>query len=102
MIKQSKVKLDKTLFWDIDINDLDFKKNTQFIVSRVLQWGDMEDYQQIKKYYGLSKIKNIAPKVKYLDRKSLNFWSQVFNIPKNKFLCFKTHLNKKQSAFLAR
>ena len=43
------IKLNKQLFWDIDFKKLDYKKNTNFIISRVLVYGDLEDYRMIKK-----------------------------------------------------
>ncbi|MFH1456528.1 MAG: hypothetical protein ABIF17_00230 [Patescibacteria group bacterium] len=102
MLKRNKIKLDKSLFWDVDFKNLDLNKNKQFIVGRVLLYGDIDDYKEIREFYGLQKLKNIAKKVKYLDRKSLNFWSFILKIPKNKFVCSQTSLKQKQDPFLNR
>jgi hypothetical protein len=102
MIRKNKIKLNKYLFWDTDPKKIDFKKNQKFVISRVLQMGDLDDFKKIKKYYGLERIKNTAKEIRSLDKKSLNFWSFVFKTPKEEFLCFKTSLKNKQDPFLSR
>lgn len=102
MSKTNKNILNKNLFWDVDFKKIDFKKNKEFIVARILLFGDVVDYKKIKTFYGLKQLKNIAKKIKYLDRKSLNFWSLIFQIPKNQFICSQTFLKQKQDPFLNR
>lgn len=96
------LKLSKQLFWDVKVNELDYKKHADFIIKRVLLRGDVKDYKIIKKKYGLKKIKNIAKKVDYPDKKSLNFWSLIFNIPLKSFQCIKKLSIQKQSVFSQR
>lgn len=97
---EKKIKLNKNLFWDIKPKDLDFEKNKEFIVGRVLLYGDIDDYKKIKKFYGLRNLKSIAKKVRYLDRKSLNFYSLIFKVPKEQFICSQTLSKQKQDPFL--
>jgi len=97
-----KISLNKTLFWDVDYGELGYQKNTSFIIERVLNYGNEKDYQEIKKVYGLSKIKKIAREINYINKKNINFWSIIFNIPLNSFKCTKKFSNKKQNLFLAR
>lgn len=97
-----KISLNKTLFWDVDYKSLDYQKHTSFIIERVLNYGNEKDYQEIKKVYGFTKIKKIAKEVNYINKKSINFWSLIFNIPLESFKCTKKFSNKKQNLFLAR
>ncbi|MDP2910600.1 MAG: hypothetical protein Q8N58_02340 [bacterium] len=99
---KKKISLNKTLFWDVNFRDLDYQKDAFFIIERVLNYGDEKDYQIIEKVYGLPKIKNIAKKINYINKKNINFWSIIFNIPPDLFKCTKKFLNKKQNLFLAR
>ncbi len=92
------IKLNKQLFWDVKFKDLDYQKNADFIISRVLSFGDLSDYKIIKEWYGLRKIKNIAKKVNYPNKKSLYFWSLIFDLP----ICTKKLLTKESSAFWQR
>lgn len=96
------VKLRKQLFWDVDVKKLDEKKHAQFIIDRVLSFGDLEDYKAIKKHYGLRKIKQVAPRINYANKKSLYFWSNIFNIPLKSFACTDKLLAKKPSAYWQR
>ncbi len=93
------LKLTKTLFWDIDLKQIDWQKHHDFVIGRVLLYGDENDFVKIKKMYGLPAIKKAVIKTKNFDKKSLNFWSVIFNIPKNKFLCFQTRSRTKQNPF---
>ena len=102
MVKKIKEIFNKNLFWDTDFGEIDFEKNKEFVVSRVLLQGDLSDFKKIKNLYGLKKILEIARGLRYLDKKTLNFLSLIFNIPKNKFRCSKTFSTKKQKAFWAR
>lgn len=94
--------LNKKLFWDIDFKSLDNEKHADFIIKRVLVSGDVGDYEFIKKQYGLDRIKSVAKKIDFPDKKSLNFWSLIFNIPQELFLCIKKSSTKKQSMFFKR
>jgi len=93
------IKLNKQLFWDINPKKLDVKKHADFIISRVLIYGDIGDYELIKKQYGEKKIREISKKVSYPNKKSLNFWSNIFNLPLESFSCIKKSLIKKPNVF---
>ncbi len=84
------MQLSKTLFWDTDINKLDYDKHARHIIARVLMRGTLNDWFEIKKYYGKERIKNEALQIRYLDKLTLNFCSQYFGIPRNKFRCYTT------------
>ncbi|MAF20642.1 MAG: hypothetical protein CMI55_03095 [Parcubacteria group bacterium] len=73
-------KVNKRLFWDVEFKKLNYEKHADFVIKRVLQYGDVEDYKAIKKEYGLKKIKKVAQKINYFDKKSQNFWKFVFDI----------------------
>jgi hypothetical protein len=68
----------KYLFWDV--SKIDPYKNAEFIIQRILQFGDIDDLRWALNFYGEEKIKEIFLKVKRkLDKKSLNFWKLYFN-----------------------
>lgn len=82
--------LSSYLFWDIDEQSVNFETHAQFVIARVLMKGALEDWRQIKKYYGEDFIKQEVVKIKYLDDLTLNFCSTYFNIPKSEFKCSNT------------
>lgn len=63
----------KILFWDVDQDALELKENAQFIVGRVLDFGNIKEYLAIKKIYGLDKIKDLAHNHVFSDKKVLIF-----------------------------
>lgn len=80
--------IDISLFWDVDFNNIDYQKYSQFIINRVLLRGTIKDWQELKSYYGLERIKQEIIKMRYLDQKTLNFCSIYFNISKTEFKCY--------------
>lgn len=83
------IKLNPHLFWDCDYSKIDFEKNYGFVVERVLERGSLDDWFAIKKYYGMEKIKQAVLNARYLSQKALAFCSTIFDIPKEKFRCYK-------------
>jgi len=83
--------LPKRLFWDTNMENLDWDTHARFVIERVVQYGYISDWIAIKRHYGLKKIKTELLQSRYLDKKTLNFFSLYFNIPKTKFRCYNTH-----------
>lgn len=72
------------LFWDINLNELDEKKHSSFIVQRVLERGDLDDLQWAINSYGKDFIEDVFLKNSMkMDLKSQNFWRLYFNINKS-------------------
>lgn len=78
------------LFWDIDLESLDFSKNARFVIQRVIQKGSLKDWVAIKEFYGIDLILHEILMIRDLDLKTLNFFSTYFGLEKDKFRCFTT------------
>lgn len=78
------------LFWDIDLETLDYTKHARFIIQRVAQRGSLQDWKNVREYYGDEKIKEDLLQARSLDKKTLNFYSSLYNIPKCHFRCCTT------------
>ena len=85
----------KSLFWDV--KDLDPQKHQQFILERILAYGDMEDFRWAVDFYGKSALRESLLKSRTLNKKSLNFWCSYFKI--NLSQCMRSQSAQKQSAF---
>lgn len=88
----------KSLFWDVA--KVDPRKNEKFIIERILNYGDEEDFHWARKAYGDKRVKETLLKSKALDNKSLSFWCQYFNLDQNK--CLNNQSAKKPSWFWKR
>jgi hypothetical protein len=72
------------LFWDVDLN-----KYQSFFIQRVLEYGKINDWNLIKKLYGMEAIKVASLNARSLDAVTLSFVSAIFNIDKTEFRCYK-------------
>ena len=86
------------LFWDIDLKNLDSKTNRDFIIVRILQYGDRDDVIWAQKFYGKELLKKVFEKnAQKINEKSCNFWSLYFKLDSS--LCIAKRLTQKRSAF---
>lgn len=76
------------LFWDIDISRLDPEKSSRLIIERVFSLGTLDEIKTVIGYYGNERIVNTLANLNYLDAKTLNFVSVLFDKPKNEFRCY--------------
>lgn len=84
--------LRRQLFWDTDMSQLDYDLHANAIIVRVLERGNMEDWHEIKHYYGHEKIKETAMQARSLSKKTLHFVSSLYQIPLTEFRCYNTTL----------
>ncbi len=97
-IKNTKT-IKKELFWDVDPQNIDLIKHQSFILQRVLNYGTLDNLQELISVYGIKKIKSAVCQLKNLSNKSLNFVSFFFSIPKEQLKCYtkkqlsQTHWN---------
>ncbi len=87
-------KLSKYLFWDCDIDLLDPNIDKKLILERVFSRGTENDEREVLNYYGKDVIKNTVSEIKYFDKKTLNYLSIIFNIPKEEFKCYRRSLSE--------
>ena len=80
-------KFTPALFWDTDINSLSETEHAGFIIQRVCMLGTWQDWLALQSAYGKEKIESELIKARFLDKKTLNYFSLLFNIPKEKFRC---------------
>jgi len=85
-----------TLFWDTNIETIDPEKNARSIIERVLMHGTVDDWREIKQFYGLKRIKNEVVEIRYLDKLTISFLCNYFNLQKEQFKCFPTEQSTQQ------
>jgi hypothetical protein len=71
---------------------IDYTKSVNFVLERVFGMGTENDIREVVRYYGLDIIKNEIVKIKVLDKKTINYLSFTFNIPKREFVCCKKNV----------
>jgi hypothetical protein len=86
----------KKYFWNVDFSELDLKKDSSFIITRILEYGDIKALCWLFKYAGRRQIEEVIMKSRELSPKTANFWSLFLNLDKNKILCLQKSYQKMQ------
>lgn len=81
------------LFWDIDVDKLDFQKSKKWLIGRVLEYGNLNDWKKLLVLFGREVIKKEVVNIRSLDAVTLSFLSVYFSLEKEDFRCY----SKKQS-----
>ncbi len=80
------LKLRNTCFWDVDSRKLDREKDKFFIISRVLEYGTMEDVVNLLSEYDLAEIAQVVRRSRIIGRATANFWGLILNIPRSEII----------------
>ena len=72
------IKFRPELFWDVDAKTIDPKKHAQYIIERILDFGDLEEMRWIAHYYPRKLIIETMRESRVVDDKSKMLWSLVF------------------------
>jgi hypothetical protein len=83
------------LFWDMKRRGFDFDKHRLLMIERVCSRGLERDWQEMLKYYGWETVKKEVAAIGWLDARTLSFLSCVFDLPKEKFKCYKKRQSRK-------
>jgi hypothetical protein len=75
-------------FWDVDIDKLDVDRSKRLIIERVFGLGTAEEIMHIRNYYGTRVVINVLQRLNYMDPKTLNFVSKLFNVSLQSFKCY--------------
>ena len=78
------------IFWDVDRDSIDMTLNAQYVVQRVLEYGQIGDWKLLRSYYGLDKIVQVTKNLRTLEPKALAFISTISRTPLNQFRCYST------------
>ena len=81
-------KFSASLFWDVDRDTLDLTAHKKFIVQRVLERGNLDDWRLLKQCYTVDGVVSIAQQLRSLDPMALSFIACVGNIPRETFRCY--------------
>jgi len=89
----------KILLWDTDLKSLSMKDNAQFIIERILEYGDLTEYKWMKNRFSEEQVNMTLRNSKRLSAKTATFYSLIYNVPAEKILCLKKPFTQKQNRF---
>jgi hypothetical protein len=83
------------LFWDVKRRGFDFDQNRLMMIERVCSRGLEKDWREMLRYYGRETVKKEVVRIGWLDGKTLSFLSCIFDIPGERFACYKNRQFRK-------
>ena len=89
----------KKYLWDVKTRTLDIKTHSDFVIERILEYGDTNSLEWLLKTYGKEKILDVLKKSKRISPKTGNFYALYFGIPKKELLCIRKPFIRKQDRF---
>ena len=72
------MKFRQSLFWDIDVSKLDPDKNPEYVIERILDFGDDDELQWMASYYPRSLIAKVVHNSRVLLGKSRSLWNLIY------------------------
>jgi hypothetical protein len=88
--------LNPRYFWDVDIKKLDESSSARLIVERIFMLGEIDEMNLLINHYSREKVVEILTNLPYLDPKTLNFVSKLFDKPLKSFKCYRSKQSKPQ------
>lgn len=76
-------------FWDTDPSTIDVESKSAYVISRLLQWGRVEELKWLRQNYGLEALKMVVRRSRELSAKHGNFFSLIYDIPPEEVLCLQ-------------
>lgn len=81
--------ISKKAFWDVAFAELDFEKDSLYIMAKIFNYGSWDDQVEIMRYYGLDRIRNEIIHSGYLRNTVLSFLCVILHLQKTEFACYK-------------
>ena len=72
----------------MNTDNMDYDKAKNWIIKRVVTYGSSDDNLNMFKFYGKDVVKEEVVKIRYLDKKTLNYLSVILSIPRENFRAY--------------
>ena len=87
-------KLNPRYFWDVDLSVLDESSANRLIIERIFSLGDMDEMNRVIEFYGEKKVVEVLSNLTYIDPKTFNFVTKLFNKQRKEFRCYQLMQSK--------
>ena len=81
---------DRRIFWDVDVDRLDYDKRSAFVIERVFERGDVQDIRNCRQYYGDAKIQSVLTNAKWLTLPTVYLGCALFSNNLTDYRCYNT------------
>jgi len=81
------LRLRPSLFWDVDPKTIDLNKHAQYVIERILDFGNDAEVRWLWNYYNHRKIRNVVKKSRGMTDISQSFWEIISGITSGENEC---------------
>jgi hypothetical protein len=89
----------KILLWDIRKDQILLGEHYQFIIERIMEYGDVGDIKWMESTFSKDKIIKTLKRSKRLSAKTANYFAIKYKISKSEIQCMIKPYTKKQERF---
>lgn len=82
-------------FWDINPERIDTKKYPQYVLERLLQFGDISAVKWGLSRFGKDKVIDVVKTSRQINRKTANFFIKIYNLDPKEVVCFNREYQNK-------
>lgn len=75
------------LFWDSDLEKIDFERDASYVIRRVFDMGRLEDVAEAMRFYPEEIVVKVLLMASYLPENAIYLASALFNLKKEDFKC---------------
>jgi hypothetical protein len=76
-------------FWDVDPKKLNPQKKPYFVISRLLDKGNIEAARWVRKRFDDELVKEVLQKYRDFSLRSASFWALIYQVPKTQVKCLQ-------------
>lgn len=76
-------------FWDVDVKKLDPREKPYFVISRLLNKGNIEAARWVQRHYVKEQVQETLQNYRDFSLRSGSFWGLIYKVPLSKIKCFQ-------------
>jgi hypothetical protein len=85
--------------WDADLNQLDLEANKQFVIERILEYGDEPAVNWMQTHYKQDEITQVLKTSKRISAKTGHFYALLYQLDQSTLRCLTQPYTQKQNRF---
>ncbi len=87
--RTKKPDLPKRLFWEFKYDEMDWQKDSETVIERVVERGSQEEWQEMIRFYGEKKVVNtLTNKTIYLTDRAIKKVCDFFKLKPEDLKCY--------------
>ena len=69
----------QSLFWDTDPDKIDMEKNAEYIIERILDFGNDQEVSWLRKFYDPNLIRKVVENPRRSNPRTKNLWTLLLS-----------------------